>query len=197
VNVTQCSPLVILEEVDRAIAAGFPGTPLATKLIVKAARFAHEKHRKQIRKGPKKLPYIVHPIDVGVLLLWAGQSETTIAAGFLHDVVEDCDVDRVEVAALFGMEVAQIVEQVTNVATPPGLNRAQRQAIQRERYHYAWPEARNLKLGDVYCNCRDIVEDEPKFAPIYLAEKRLLLPILKNGSHPGLYELAAEAVGLP
>jgi (p)ppGpp synthase/HD superfamily hydrolase len=138
----------------------------------------------------------VHPIDVAVLLTWAKQSERTIAAGLLHDVVEDCDVDPREVAVLFGMEVAQLVEQVTNVATPPGLNREKRQAIQREHLSGAWPEARNVKLADTYCNGRDIGRDEPKFAPVYLAEKRLLLPLLKKGAHPGLYQLAAEVVGL-
>jgi hypothetical protein len=49
---------------------------------------------------------------------------------------------------------------------------------------------------DVYCNCRDVVRDDPKFAPVYLAEKRLLLPVLKTGSHPILYEMAARVVGL-
>lgn len=83
----------VLEAIDFAIERGLPGTPLASQLIRKAARFAFDKHRGQVRKGPDKLPYIVHPVEVGVRLTWAGQDEETIAAGFLHDVVEDCDVD--------------------------------------------------------------------------------------------------------
>jgi (p)ppGpp synthase/HD superfamily hydrolase len=187
----------LLEQVDVAIAAGFAGTPLATKRIVKAAQFAADRHRKQIRKGPKRLPYIVHPIDVAVRLLWAGQDEDTICAGLLHDVIEDCGVEPLEIATVIGMRVAQMVLQVTNVTKPtPGMNRNERQAIEREHLSRAWPEMKNLKLVDTYCNARDIVQDEPKFAPTYLAEKRLLLPVLEKGSHPVLYQLAAEAVGL-
>src|SRR5690606_5568532 len=168
-----------LEMIDTSIKGGFSGTPLATPLIRKAARFAFDKHRGQFRKGPDKLPYIVHPVEVGVRLTWAGQDEETIAAGFLHDVVEDCDVDPRELAATFSMRTAQIVVQVTNVTSPTvGLNRDARQVIEREHLSQACPEARNLKLVDVYCNCRDIVRDEPKFAPKYLAEKRLLLPVI-------------------
>lgn len=188
----------LLTQIDTAIERGFPGTPLATPLIVKAARFAADKHRKQVRKGPGQLPYIVHPIDVAVRAAWAGQDEETITAGLLHDVVEDCDVDPREVAATFSMRTAQIVSAVTNVtkAGDGSGNREQRQALEREHLSHAGPEPRNLKLIDIYCNCRDIVRDEPKFAPVYLAEKRLLLPVLKKGSHPVLYELAAQVVGL-
>lgn len=187
----------VLEAIDRAIGEGLSGTPLAKPSIVKAARFAADAHRGQVRKGALRLPYIVHPIDVAVRLAWAGQNEETICAGLLHDVVEDCEVDPREIASVLGMRVAQIVVQVTNVTRPtPGMNRADRQAVEREHLSRATPEARNLKLVDVYCNARDIVIDEPKFAPRYLAEKRLLLPLLKEGSDPVLYQLTAGVVGL-
>ena len=170
--------------------------PLGSALVQQAASFAFDKHRNQRRKGPKQLPYFVHPLEVAVTLSWAWQDEYTVAAGFLHDVVEDCDVDPQEIANLFGNRVAYLVAQVTNVTKKGDGNRAERQAREREHLSQAWGEARNIKLADVMCNARDIVTDEPAFAPTYLAEKRLLLPEIRIGSHPVLYGLACQAVGL-
>jgi guanosine-3',5'-bis(diphosphate) 3'-pyrophosphohydrolase len=170
--------------------------PLGSELVQKAAFFAFDKHRDQRRKGQRQLPYFVHPLEVAVTLSWAGQDEYTVAAGFLHDVVEDCGVDPCELACLFGMRTAQIVAQVTNVTKKGDGPRAERQAREREHLSQAWAEARNLKLVDVTCNARDIVADEPAFAPTYLAEKRLLLPEIRLGSLPVLYKLACQAVGL-
>lgn len=170
--------------------------PLGSELVRKAALFSFEKHINQRRKGPKRLPYFVHPLEVAVTLSWADQDEYTVAAGFLHDVIEDCDVSYDEISGRFGVRVALIVAQVTNVTKKDDGNRAQRQAKEREHLSQAWPEARNLKLVDVACNCRNIVTDEPKFAETYLAEKRLLLPEIRIGSHPVLYGLACQAVGM-
>lgn len=186
----------LLELIDSAIERGFPRTPLAEPVVLKAAGFAAEKHRRHVRKGPGRLPYFVHLIDVAVALVWAEQDAETVAAGFLHDVVEDQGVDPREVAALFGIRVAQIVEQVTNVSRPEDGKRAVRMAMEREHLKHASPEARNLKLADLTSNTRSIVVDDPSFAPVYLAEKRLILPLLREGSHPVLYQVACWAAGL-
>ncbi len=170
--------------------------PLGSELVRKAARFSFEMHIEQRRKGPAQLPYFVHPLEVAVTLAWAGQDEYTVAAGFLHDVVEDCAVTYDELCRRFGGRTAHIVMQVTNVAKKGEGNRTQRQAIEREHLSRAGYEARNLKLVDVACNARSIVVDEPKFAETYLAEKRLLLPEIRIGSHPVLYGLACQAVGM-
>lgn len=173
---------------------GFP-YPLGSELVQRAARFSFEKHINQPRKGPKKLPYFVHPLEVAVTLAWAGQDEYTVAAGFLHDVVEDQGVDPQEIYDLFGGRVAYLVAQVTNVSKPSDGSRTKRAAMEREHLSQAWPEARNLKLCDITCNVRDIRVDDPSFAPVYIAEKRLVLPEIRLGSHPVLYALACQAVG--
>jgi (p)ppGpp synthase/HD superfamily hydrolase len=173
----------------------FPN-PLGSELVQKAAQFSFEKHREQKRKGPKQLPYFVHPLEVAVTLAWAGQDEYTVAAGFLHDVVEDQGVAPQEIYDLFGGRVAYLVAQVTNVSKPSDGSRTKRVAMEREHLSQAWPEARNIKLADVACNVRDIRVDDPSFAPVYIAEKRLLLPEIRLGSHPVLYTLACQAVGM-
>ena len=58
------------------------------QLIEKAIEFAAYAHRDQTRKGTK-IPYISHPYAVGMILLKAGCNEEVVAAGILHDTLED------------------------------------------------------------------------------------------------------------
>ena len=81
-------------------------------LIDRAIELAVKAHKKQERKGTRKA-YILHPFAVGVLLAKAGCSEQVIAAGILHDVVEDARVKPERIREEFGDKVASIVEQCT------------------------------------------------------------------------------------
>jgi len=81
-------------------------------LIDRAIEVAGKAHKKQKRKGTKEA-YIIHPFAVGVLLAIAGCSEEVIAAGILHDVVEDARVKPDRIREEFGNKVASIVEQCT------------------------------------------------------------------------------------
>ena len=54
-----------------------------------AFAFAAKHHDRQVRKGTR-LPYLTHPANVAVILTRYGQDETTVVAGILHDVIEDC-----------------------------------------------------------------------------------------------------------
>ena len=180
----QIEPMLIIDR-------GFSGTPLERSIIQRAMRFSCEQHAGQTRKR-SGVPYFWHTVDVAVLLLWAGQDPEVIAAGFLHDTKEDCGVSGETLARLFGRRVATIVDEVTNVTTPSDGNRARRQEIERQHLAAASPEGMSLKLADSFCNSRDIARDEPAFAPVYLSEKRLLIPLLKAG-HPVLYEMAWQA----
>jgi (p)ppGpp synthase/HD superfamily hydrolase len=81
-------------------------------LIDKAIGFATEAHVGQKRKIGS-LPYIAHPVGVAMILLEMGCDETVVAAGLLHDVVEDTDVTLEEIRREFGDEVADIVKGCT------------------------------------------------------------------------------------
>ncbi|MEN9251101.1 MAG: bifunctional (p)ppGpp synthetase/guanosine-3',5'-bis(diphosphate) 3'-pyrophosphohydrolase [Thermostichales cyanobacterium BF4_bins_65] len=89
-------------------------TPAEIELICSAFLFAHELHKGQKRKSGD--PYIAHPVQVASMLreLWADGA--TIAAGFLHDVVEDTDVTAEEIEQRFGAEVRLLVEGVTKLS---------------------------------------------------------------------------------
>jgi hypothetical protein len=76
----------------------------------------HEHDQKQKRKG-KDVPYITHPLTVGLILSRAGASEEIVAAGILHDTIEDCEpygsITEESIAKRFGDEVASLVASVT------------------------------------------------------------------------------------
>ena len=83
-------------------------------LIFKAINFAARAHAGQTRKKTAPdLPYIVHPVGVAILLAQTRADEKTIAAGLLHDVVEDCNVSKEEIEKEFGADVARMVNDVT------------------------------------------------------------------------------------
>ena len=83
-------------------------------LICRAFRFAYELHQGQYRASGE--PYIAHPIAVAGLLKDLGGSGVMIAAGFLHDVVEDTDITVEEIESRFGVEVRRLVEGVTKLS---------------------------------------------------------------------------------
>ncbi len=80
-------------------------SPLVERALRVAARF----HRQQSRKA-SDLPYITHPAGVALVLLSAGfHEEHVLAAGLLHDTLEDTDYTPEELAADFPPEVVEIV----------------------------------------------------------------------------------------
>lgn len=85
-----------------------------TGLICRAFEFAYRLHEGQYRKSGE--PYICHPVAVAGLLRDLGGGAAMIAAGFLHDVVEDTDVTLEEIEQRFGAEVARLVEGVTKLS---------------------------------------------------------------------------------
>ena len=83
-------------------------------LIEKAYRFAKEAHEGQFRKSGE--PYINHPTEVAYILSDVRMDAQTIAAGLLHDTVEDTPVTREELAEEFSEEIASLVDGVTKIS---------------------------------------------------------------------------------
>lgn len=98
----------VLEEAKKYI-----HKPENIDLITRAYLFAKEQHEGQFRKSGE--PYIIHAVQVGYTLALLRTGPKTVAAGFLHDTVEDCDVETEDIARLFGEEVASLVESVTKI----------------------------------------------------------------------------------
>ena len=83
-------------------------------LIKKAYQYMNDKHNGQLRKSGE--PYSIHPLWVAYILASLQTGPMTIAAGFLHDVLEDCkDVTREMMVENFGEEITSLVEGVTKI----------------------------------------------------------------------------------
>ena len=83
-------------------------------IIARAVDFAAIKHEGKPRKNPEaRIPYIVHPVKVAMMLMEAGFDEEVVAAALLHDTVEDSDATIEELRTMFGPRVAKFVEAVT------------------------------------------------------------------------------------
>ena len=95
-------------------------------LIRTAWDFCQEQHQGQRRASGE--PYVIHPLEVAQVLADLKMDATAIAAGLLHDAVEDTNVSTQEIARRFGEQVAHIVEGVTKLDKIKFANREDHQA---------------------------------------------------------------------
>lgn len=162
------------------------------EIVYRAKEYATAAHARvgQTRKYTSE-PYIVHPRAVACILTNVRARPEVIAAGWLHDVVEDCGVSHAEIYSLFGADVSSLVEMVTDVSRESDGNRAVRKAIDRNHLERASDEGKTIKLADMIDNTSSICYHDTKFAHIYLGEKRELLPIL-HGGDPRLFQIAYD-----
>jgi len=158
--------------------------------LQRATEFATRAHAGQLRKYTAE-PYITHPIFVSRLVATVPHTEAMLIAAVLHDVAEDTAVPLSAIRDAFGGEVATLVEMLTDVSCPHDGTRSTRKAIDRAHTAQASPEAKTIKLADLLDNTRSITEHAPGFAKVYMAEKRLLLGVLKEGDRT-LWLLADE-----
>ena len=154
---------------------GLSVAPTADPAIGFAYRLAEEAHRGQVRKYTGQ-PYIAHPIAVAVLVHHVYPALTPVLIALLHDVIEDTHYTRETLAErMRDPATAALVDQISDVSRPEDGNRAERKRLDREHLADAHPSVKLVKLADLIDNTRSIVEHDPAFARVYLAEKRLLL----------------------
>src|SRR5271170_3706937 len=106
------------------VRANRPGDDL--DVIRKAWEFCLEHHKGQKRASGE--PYVLHPLEVALVLAEMKLDSTAIAAGLLHDAVEDTPVTTEDITTKFGEQVAHIVEGVTKIDKIQFANREDRQA---------------------------------------------------------------------
>jgi (p)ppGpp synthase/HD superfamily hydrolase len=170
------------------------GDASLSDLEIRARDFATAAHARvgQVRKYTG-LPYITHPAAVVEIVRGVPHSDAMLAAGWLHDVVEDTGTPAADVLAAFGAEVADLVGWLTDVSKPGDGNRAVRKAIDRAHSAQAPAAAKTVKLADLIDNARSILQYDRGFARVYLAEKRALLEVLGEGD-AALWARADEIV---
>lgn len=156
------------------------------RIFATAAHAAVDQRRKYTNE-----PYIVHPAEVAGLVTFYGGTPEMIAAGWLHDVVEDTKVTNDVITEIFGDVVGEYVGWLTDISRPEYGNRAARKAMDREYIARAPAEAQTVKLCDLISNCTSIMEYDAAFAKTYFEEKRLLLEVLTKGNPDALARVHA------
>lgn len=125
------------------------------QLVQKAFEFAKRVHAGQFRKFSKR-DYIVHPISVSNILKKAGFSPYVVAAGFLHDTVEDTDTTMEDILREFGPEVTRFVQFNTE---DKELTWEQRKIHTIKSLAPATVEERAVVVADKLDNLRQVMSD--------------------------------------
>jgi len=151
-------------------------------IIKKAQDFATTEHQRinHVRKYSNK-PYQTHLQAVAKLVATVSDDEQMIAAAWLHDTVEDTPATLGDIEEAFGVQIAELVEELTDVSKPSDGNRAARKEIDRQHLATASRRAKTIKLADLIHNCADIVKHDKKFSITFISEMQALLEVLGDG----------------
>jgi len=122
-------------------------------LTHEALDFAASRHAGQTREIDG-VPFVTHPVEVACLLHEAGYSDEVVAAGALHDVLEDTDADRAELEERFCAEVARLVAAVSD--DPPIEDRGARKAALRDQVAHAGECATVVFAADKVSKAREL-----------------------------------------
>lgn len=116
----------------------------------KAKLFAINAHMGQVRKSEPDKPMIIHPISVGQLLESLGYDDNVVAAGYLHDVIEDTKYTSKDIEKEFGQDIACLV----NSASEPD-----KSLSWEERKRHTIAQAKNLPLRNKAVICADKISN--------------------------------------
>lgn len=105
------SPEALYKELIKTIREYHPSDDIS--MIEKAYKLSYEAHKDQKRKSGE--PYIIHPICVAIILASLELDKETIAAGIMHDVIEDTEYTYEDLQKMFGKDVADLVDGVTKL----------------------------------------------------------------------------------
>lgn len=137
-----------------------PFRPFDIALVMRAADFAAERHSRQRRKGPDHEPYVNHLLEVAHLLAGSasGQDPRLIAAGLLHDTIEDTATTYDDLVRAFDRDIADIVMEVTDDKL---LRKDERKRLQVESITRKSRRAQLVVIADKTANLGSLVRGAP------------------------------------
>ena len=124
-------------------------------MIQKAAEFAAKAHEGALRKG-SSMPYIVHPKEVAAIVAVMGGDRESIAAAYLHDVIEDAGITYEQLLEAFGRRVADLVLAESEDKSKTWIERKQTTV---SRLRTAAREEKLITFADKLSNLRSTAED--------------------------------------
>ncbi|HEY8364737.1 MAG TPA: bifunctional (p)ppGpp synthetase/guanosine-3',5'-bis(diphosphate) 3'-pyrophosphohydrolase [Haloplasmataceae bacterium] len=165
--------------------------PENIRIIEKAFKYAEEKHQNQFRKSGE--PYIIHPLEVAIILTSFNAGPSTIAAGLLHDILEDTGITSEEMTKEFGEEITTLVDGVSKLGQIKYVSKEQALAQNHQKMFLAM--ARDIrviiiKLADRLHNMRTL-----KYMPVekQISISKETLEIFVPIAHRlGMYRLKSE-----
>ncbi|HEV2815367.1 MAG TPA: HD domain-containing protein [Solirubrobacteraceae bacterium] len=122
-------------------------------LTCEALQFAVAHHEGQ-RRESDAAPFILHPLEVAVLLRNRGYDDEVVAAGLLHDAIEDTDATVEDLREHFGPRVCELVRALSDDASIEGY--AKRKAALREQVARSGPEAAAIFAADKVAKVREL-----------------------------------------
>jgi len=150
-------------------------------------------------------PYFFHPLEVGDILADFNLPSEYVAAGYLHDTVEDTGVTLDVIESFFGSKIAGIVDTLTE---DKRYSRKTRKMMVLDIFEKADMATRVVKLADVYSNLKSIRDDTLKvhivdtkekekflsWLKIYLDEKRTFLELMSDKLPSGGYDVVTNYI---
>lgn len=176
------------------------------KLLHQSQKFAFKHHKKQERDGDCPLPYFTHPADVVNILRYEAleTDPEVLAAGFLHDVIEETAATLEELEEKFGPRVTGLVMELTR-DEPSDEVRATldekelwelRSQLLLDGVARMSPEAQRVKLADRVSNLRGSrATRKGEKLDRYLRQSKLILERIPRDVSPQLWDLVASLSG--
>ena len=150
-------------------------------LVEKALTKAIELHKGQVRKGDGKIPYVVHPLEVGIIVARYTTSPELVAAAILHDTLEDCEYTADQLEQDFNTEIKELVSILTEDKGQETWADRKAENIVRLRTNQ---NAYFIKAADALANMRSLIsalkEDGAKVWDRFNAPKSRKMEYLKT-----------------
>lgn len=176
-------------------------------LARRALKFATKRHKGQMRDGTPPLPYITHPVDVVNILRYEARETDPelLAAGFLHDLLEETETSDAEIEERFGSRVAQLVLELTRTEPSSDVRAALpdqelwelRNQLLLDGIRAMSVDAQRVKLADRVSNLRGAFATREGVAlERYIKQSKMILERIPREVSPILWDWIADACDL-